>query len=100
MHGLYEYLSMHGLDGMKRFRNNRSLTVKDRGAFDIQKVNHLHKRLTIIGSYNIAQKAYMQTLKARIQKDQMSNRIISIKRWSLLAIVILGLSYLIWGLSF
>lgn len=100
MHEFYEYSSMHGLDGMKRFRNNRSLTEKDRGAFDIQKANHRQKRLTIIGSYKIAQEAYMQALKVKIQKDKKSDRIISIKRWSLLALVILVLSYLIWGLSF
>ncbi len=88
------------LDSINRQRSNRSLVKKDRGAFDIKERNNQFKTRGIKATYKKASPAYMLQLKAQIKADKAAKQKRLVIKMSILALVITGLSYLAWGLTF
>lgn len=95
---------MHGagfiLDSINRMKSNRSLTKKDRGAFNIQEKNTQIRLNRNIAIYKKATPQYMSQLKAQIQLEkQHQSRLIVVKSIVIITLFA-GLLYLVFGFTF
>lgn len=95
---------MHGagfiLDSINRMKSNRSLTQKDRGAFNIQEKNRSFKKLNIKARYKQATPEYMAKLRSELRLERARDKRLFLLRICIVGLVFLGLIYMAFAFTF